>query len=130
MTRDDSFRIKLFAAILFAAASLRAEEPWQHLNDGAIRSALSGRELADKSRFKHQYLVDGTLRGIESGRPFEGRWRVERDELCLARIPETTYECFEVQRKGAEFRYLQDGYVIFQGKFNAAGKPMDRVPAR
>lgn len=130
MTRDDSFRIKLFAAVLFAAASLRAEEPWQHLNDGAIRSALSGRELADKSRFKHQYMVDGTLRGIESGRPFEGRWRVERDELCLARVPETTYECFEVQKKGAEFRYLQDGYVIFQGNFNAAGKPMDRVPAR
>jgi hypothetical protein len=130
MMRDDSLRTMLFAAILLAVASVRAEEPWHHLNDGAIRSAFSGRELTDKSRFKHLYLVDGTLRGVESGRPFEGRWRVERDELCLARVPETTYECFEVQKKGTEFRFLQDGYVIFQGKLNAVGKPMNRVPAR
>lgn len=67
-------------------------KPWQHLNDGAIRSAFFGARADGQARFKHQYLVDGTLRGIGSGRPFEGRWRVERDELCLTRVPETTYD--------------------------------------
>jgi hypothetical protein len=103
--------------VMLAMAAARAEEPWQHLSDMAIRSALSGRELSGNSRFKHRYLADGQVEGMDSGRPFEGRWRVERDELCVARtMPQLNDECYEVQRKGTEFRFLQDGYVIFQGR--------------
>src|SRR3990172_8946437 len=76
-----------------------AGEPWQHLNEAAIRSALSGAELNDGQRSWYRFLPDGTFSVTDSAGRSQGRWRIERDELCMAQQnPQRSDECFEVQQ--------------------------------
>jgi hypothetical protein len=64
-----------------------------------------------------RFRADGRWEGRQNGRRVSGRWRVERDELCLlAQGPGAWEECHEVQARGGRVRLLQDGYVVLEGR--------------
>jgi hypothetical protein len=113
--------------LLLGPGYLAAGEPWQHLSELQIRAMLSDAELTDGKTFSHRYRKNGSFTGREPGGAVQGRWRIERDELCLAHTrPRPLDECFEVQSRKGELRLLQDGYVIWQG----ATRPAGRKPVR
>jgi hypothetical protein len=106
----------LLAAAWCVAGAVRADVPWLHWNEAEILAGLAGQEL----RGAHAVLrfrADGRWEGRQNGRRVSGRWRVERDELCLlAQGPGAWEECHEVQARGGRVRLLQDGYVVLEGR--------------
>lgn len=100
-----------------ASATPATQQALVDLNDGQIRSAVSGRYVTDDHHWGHHYLPDGRVVRAEMGHIRPGRWAVKDKQLCLT-MPgiSTQPECFRVQRNGDELFYLdRRGHVVWQG---------------
>ena len=90
------------AGILGAAVgwSVQAEEKFQKLNGVQIQARFSGMELTDQVHWGDVYQRNGTLVTTEMGRKTAGKWRVQKDRLCLERTTEFGSGCYEVWLSG------------------------------
>ena len=67
-----------------------------------IRARVVGRDITDDFHWTEHYRRDGVLTFDDMGRRRSGRWKIERDMLCIAREPGGPFNCFQVWTSGDE----------------------------
>jgi hypothetical protein len=88
------------AAALGLAA--HAEDKFQKLTGAQIQAKFPGMELTDQVHWGDVYQSNGVLVTTEMGRKTTGRWRVQKDQLCLQRATEIGSGCYEVWVSGKD----------------------------
>jgi len=101
-----------------------AEEKFQRLGGAQIRAKFVGMELTDESHWGDIFEPNGILRTSSMGHKSTGKWRVQKDQLCLDRGKEAGGGCYEVWASGkrVELRGQTAGYPL-EGVLQ---KPTDR----
>ena len=89
-------------------AGWAAAEKSKRLSGSQIRAKFIGMQLTDEVHWRDVYERDGTLRSYSMGRKQIGKWRVEKDELCLD-LPEPDGGCFEVASTATGFTLTPKG---------------------
>jgi hypothetical protein len=111
-------------AILALAASLglcasgsngEAAEKFQKLTGTQIRAKFTGMEMTDNVHFADVFGANGGLRTYSMGRKLDGKWRVEKDELCVDRGKDDG-GCYQVWISGKNVEFRRAGLpAAFEG---------------
>jgi hypothetical protein len=102
-------RLRIAGLAVLAAAtfgsSAAAEEKFHKLNGAQIRAKLVGMEVTDNVHWRDLYERNGSVISSSMGRKRTGRWRVEKDQLCVEFEREMP-SCYEVlvSRKRAKLQ--------------------------
>src|SRR5437870_13666394 len=91
--------ILLPGAVLFAAQA-SAEPPFRKLAGKHIAAELAGMELTDQSHWGEVFERDRTLIITSMGHRSLGKWRVQKDQLCLDHGSEPGGGCYEMWLAG------------------------------
>jgi len=70
--------------IVFGVNGYSAEK-FQKLGGSQIRAKLAGMEMTDNVHYADVFGPNGALKTYSMGRKKDGKWRVEKDELCVDR---------------------------------------------
>lgn len=73
-----------------------------------IRAAFTGKQLTDEVHYRFVYDGDGTLRTYSMGVKQVGRWRIQKDEICLY-IEDMGDDCYGVTQSGRRFELKPTG---------------------
>ena len=101
------------AAVL--ASGALAEEKLQKLSAGQIRAKIAGMELTDEVHWRELYERSGTVTSTSMGRKRTGKWRVEKDQLCIEFEKEPPAKCYEVWMSGKKVELRRQGLLPLQG---------------
>jgi hypothetical protein len=101
----------LLAAVLVGVAHAQAGAVWKGVRGAELRAMFIDHELADGVHYAYQFWGDGTFTGFNMGKEIHGTWRLAGSDFCWTqRKSASAEECFEVERRGSEIRFLRDGY--------------------
>jgi hypothetical protein len=114
--------ITLMLCAFTVSAVVCAEENFKRLTGQQIRAKFTGMELTDESHWGNVFERDGTLRLFSMGHKSVGKWRIQKDQLCLDRGNEPGGGCFEVWISGKKVE-LRNDYPPLEGVLQ---KPTDR----
>ncbi len=104
------------AAVVAALASgTAAEEKLQKLSAGQIRAKIAGMELTDQVHWRELYGRGGTVTSDSMGRKRTGKWRVEKDKLCIEFDNDPPAKCYEVWMSGKKVELRHEGLMPLQG---------------
>jgi hypothetical protein len=87
-------------AVFALESSAEAEQKFQKLTGPQIQTKFSGMELTDESHWGEVFERNGTLGIYSMGHKSMGRWRVQKDQLCLDHGKEPGGGCYEVWVSG------------------------------
>ena len=73
-----------------------AEQKFQKRTGAQIHAKLPGMELADEAHWGEVFERNGTLTITSMGHKSSGKWRIEKDQLCLETGQEPGGGCYEV----------------------------------
>jgi hypothetical protein len=104
-----------FLAVATLAAEAAAEEKFQKLTGGQIRGKLGGMELTDNVHWRDLYQRNGTVMSTSMGRKRTGKWRVEKDQLCIEFEKEPIPTCYDVWLAGKQVELRREGLLPLQG---------------
>jgi hypothetical protein len=92
--------------LLASAANGHAAEKFQKLSGSQIRAKFTGMEMTDNVHFADVFGANGALKTYSMGHKKDGKWRIEKDELCLDRGKDDG-GCYQVWifGKNVEFRH-------------------------
>jgi hypothetical protein len=102
----------LGAAIL--ASSAPGEEKFQKLSGAQIRAKIAGMELTDEVHWREFYERNGTVTSSSMGRKRTGKWRVEKDQLCIEFDKDPPEKCYEVWMSGKKVELRREGLLPLQ----------------
>ena len=90
------------AVIILVASGSRAEaEPkFQKLTSAQIQAKFPGMELTDEAHWGEVFERNGTLTITSMGHKSTGKWRVQKDQLCLETGDAPGGGCYEVWLSG------------------------------
>jgi hypothetical protein len=104
------------ATVVAALASgATAEEKLQKLSAGQIRAKIVGMELTDEVHWRELYGPGGTVTSDSMGRKRTGKWRVEKDQLCIEFDKDPPAKCYEVWMSGKKVEMRHEGLMPLQG---------------
>ena len=104
------------ATVVAALASgAAAEEKLQKLSAGQIRAKMAGMELTDGVHWRELYGRVGTVTSDSMGRKRTGKWRVEKDQLCIEFDKDPPAKCYEVWMSGKTVELRREGLMPLQG---------------
>ena len=103
------------------ASSASAEERLQKLSGGQIRGKIAGMELTDEVHWRELYERSGTVMSNSMGRKRTGKWRVEKDQLCIEFDKEPPAKCYEVWTAGQKVELRREGLLPLQGVLESPG---------
>ena len=110
--------------VLAASASdAAAQDKLQKLSAGQIRGKIAGMELTDEVHWRELYERSGTVTSNSMGRKRTGKWRVEKDQLCIEFDKEPPAKCYEVWMSGKNVELRREGLMPLQG---VLGQPTGR----
>lgn len=89
-------------------AGFVAAESVRTLSGAQIRAAFTGKQLTDEVHYSFVYDGDGTLRTYSIGAKQVGKWRIQKDEICLY-IKEMGDDCYRVTQSGKRFELKPTG---------------------
>lgn len=101
-----AFLVAILSTILVTAAL--AAEKFQKLAGSQIGARLAGMEMTDEVHSADVFERNGVLTSYEMGRKTTGRWRVNKDMLCLERAKNEA-QCYEVWLAGKKIELRQLG---------------------
>ena len=109
------FRIagRALLAVAILGSSADAEGRFQKLTTREIRANLAGMELTDNVHWRDLYQRNGTVTSTSMGRKRTGKWRVEKDQLCIEFENEPVPKCYDV--------WLSDKQVELRREVAVAG---------
>src|SRR6266478_5724644 len=85
----------------FAFASNAAAEPkFQKLTGAQIQAKFPRMELTDEAHWGEVFEQNGTLTITSMGHKSVGKWRIQKDQLCLDTGNEPGGGCYEVWLSG------------------------------
>ena len=104
------------ATVVAALASgAAAEEKLQKLSAGQIRPKMAGMKLTDGVHWRELYGRGGTVTSDSMGRKRTGKWRVEKDQLCIEFDKDPPAKCYEVWMSGKTVELRREGLMPLQG---------------
>jgi hypothetical protein len=106
-------------AVATLGANAAAEEKFQKLTGGQIRAKLAGVELTDNVHWRDLYQRNGTVMSTSTGRKRTGKWRVEKDQLCIEFEKEPIPKCYDVWLSGKQVELRREGLLPLQGTLEA-----------
>ena len=109
-----------------AAIWAAAQEKLQKLSAGQIRTKIAGMELTDEVHWRELYGRSGTVTSDSMGRKRPGKWRVEKEQLCIEFDKEPPAKCYEVWMSGKKVELRREGSCRCKGSSNrprAANSP-------
>jgi hypothetical protein len=115
----DTMRLTAATVLLvITAGPAPAGEAFRHLTASEIRARLVGKEVTDEVHWAYRFEPGGRLHVVSLGRAHTGRWRLDKDGLCLEASP-----CVQVWMSGnrAEFR-RGDGTLPDEGVLQAPAR--------
>src|SRR5438874_13687374 len=77
--------IAAVVGVLTFGPPVDAAEKFRKLNGSQIRARLAGMEITDEAHWADVFAANGTLSSYSMGRKNTGKWRVQKDELCIDR---------------------------------------------
>src|SRR5262249_52941605 len=77
-----------------------AEQKFQKLTGAQIQAKLPGMELTDAADWGEVFERNGTLTITSMGHKSTGKWRIQKDQLCLDTGKEPGGGCYEVWLSG------------------------------
>ena len=77
-----------------------AEQKFQKLTGAQIQAKFAGMELTDEAHWGEVFERNGTLTITSMGHKSAGKWRVQKDQLCLDTGQEPGGGCYEVWLSG------------------------------
>ena len=80
--------------------NVRAEDKFQKLTGAQIQAKFPGMEMTDQVHWGDVYQANGVLVTTEMGHKTSGKWRVQKDQLCLQRTTEIGSGCYDVWVSG------------------------------
>jgi hypothetical protein len=101
--------------VAILGSSAATEEKFQKLTAGQIRAKLAGMELTDNVHWRDLYQQNGTVMSSSMGRKRTGRWRVEKDQLCIELEKEPIPKCYDVWLSGKQVELRHEGLLPLQG---------------
>src|SRR5216683_107630 len=87
--------IAMLAAAAFAPEA-QAEQKFQKLTGAQIQAKFAGMELTDEAHWGEVLERNGTLTITSMGHKSMGKWRIQKDQLCLDTGKEPGGGCYEV----------------------------------
>jgi hypothetical protein len=94
---------------------VEAAERFQKLTGTQIRAKFIGMEMTDNVHFADVFGANGGLRTYSMGRKQDGKWRVEKDELCVDRGKDDG-GCYQVWISGKNVEFRRAGLpAAFEG---------------
>jgi hypothetical protein len=119
--RMDTATMAMLLAVAFAS-SAGAEEKLQKLSGGQIRAKIAGMELTDEVHWRETYERGGTLTSNSMGHKRSGKWRVEKDQLCIDFEKDPPAKCYEVWMAGKNVELRREGLMPLQGVLGPPGR--------
>jgi hypothetical protein len=77
-----------------------AQQKFQKLTGAQIQARFPGMELTDEAHWGEIFERNGTLTITSMGHKSVGKWRVQKDELCLETGSEPGGGCYQVWLSG------------------------------
>ena len=77
-----------------------AEQKFQKLTGAQIQAKFPGMELTDEAHWGEIFERNGTLTITSMGHKSSGKWRIQKDQLCLDTGNEPGGGCYEVWLSG------------------------------
>jgi hypothetical protein len=77
-----------------------AEQKFQKLTGAQIQAKFPGMELTDEAHWGEIFERNGTLAITSMGHKSAGKWRIQKDQLCLDTGDEPGGGCYEVCLSG------------------------------
>ena len=77
-----------------------AEQKFQKLTGAQIQARFPGMELTDEAHWGEVFERNGTLTITSMGHKSVGKWRIQKDQLCLDTGKEPGGGCYEVWLSG------------------------------
>jgi hypothetical protein len=91
--------------------SATAQEKFHKLKGAQIRAKFSGMELTDQVHWYDFYDRNGTVASSSMGRERQGKWWVEKDQLCTDVDKESSVRCYEVFVSGNNVQLRGEGLL-------------------
>ena len=91
-----------FLSAVATVTGARAEDKFQRLSGAQIQARFTGMEMTDEVHWGDVFQRNGTLITTEMGHKTTGKWRVQKDQLCLQRATEIGSGCYDVWLSGKD----------------------------
>jgi hypothetical protein len=91
--------IAMLGAVAFGS-NAAAEQKFQKLTGAQIQAKFPGMELTDEAHWGEVFERNGTLTITSMGHKSVGKWRTQKDQLCLDTGKEPGGGCYEVWVSG------------------------------
>ena len=105
-------RWRIAGFVLLAAATfgsgVAAEEKFHKLTGAQIRAKIAGTEVTDNVHWRDLYERNGSVMSNSMGRKRTGKWRVEKDQLCIE-FEQEMPNCYEVLAWGRRTKLQHEG---------------------
>src|SRR3989442_3692527 len=82
-------------AVLAFQSSAPAEQKFQKLSGAEIQAKFAGMELTDEAHWGEIFERNGTLTITSMGHKNVGKWRIQKNQLCLDNGKEPSCGCCE-----------------------------------
>lgn len=102
------FIAALVGGLVTLDAGFVAAENVRTLTGAQVRAAFTGKQLTDEVHYRFVYDSDGTLRTYSMGAKQVGKWRIQKDEICLY-IKDMEDGCYRVTQSGKRFELKPTG---------------------
>ena len=101
------------AALCAIAVEARAQsaEKFQRLTGAQIQAQLAGMEITDEVHWADVFAANGTLTSYSMGRKSSGKWRVQKDELCIDRGKDDN-SCYQLWLAGKKVELRREGSTL------------------
>jgi len=85
-----------------------AAEKFQKLSGSQIRARFAGMEMTDGTHWADVYLANGALTTYSMGHKSNGKWDVQKDQLCVDRGKDDA-GCYQVWLSGNKVELRREG---------------------
>src|SRR5262245_47625590 len=83
--RSGTLAATVIVGLLVFGAGDFAAEKFQKLGGSQIRAKFAGMEMTDNVHWADVFGPNGNLKSYSMGRKKDGKWWIEKDELCVDR---------------------------------------------
>jgi len=94
-----------------AGSQVESAEKFQRLTGAQIQARLSSMEITDEVHWADVYAANGARTSYSMGRKSNGKWRVQKDELCLDRGKDEG-GCYQVWLAGKKVELRREGSTL------------------
>jgi hypothetical protein len=96
------------AGLLVSSTDGIAAEKYEKLGGSQIRAKFVGMEMTDNVHWADVFGPNGDLKSYSMGHKKDGRWRIEKDELCVDRGSDDG-GCYQVWLSGKNVELRREG---------------------